>query len=663
MKECYRSSLTITLMPRLNLNKPCHPVSSYTSLTIALLLLFNQAIGQVADSLLAPDALKKLSLQELLDVEVISVSKHPEKLTEVASAIQVITQQDIRNSGAKTLPEALRLASNLQVAQINSSEWAISARGFNNSLANKLLVLIDGRTVYTPLYAGVFWDVQNLVLDDIDRIEVISGPGGTLWGVNAVNGVINIITKSSKESKGLFVEGLAGHNVPGLGSIRYGGVINNKLSYRIYGMGYKLGHSLDTNKVEVNDRWSNWQGGVRLDWEASAKDKISLVQNIYKADPNPDGNDTSTIANGDNITARWNHSISGKADFQLQVYYDHTFRDFGTGLKEDLKTYDIEWHHRNQLGRRHQLTYGLNLRQMDHRVTNRELVVFLPAHKTLYNHNAFLQDEITLTDRLRLTVGSKAGINNYTNFEYQPNIRVTWLPSKTQTVWGAVSRSVRIPSRIDRELYLYRSPNVLLLSGSNFDTEKLTAYELGWRSQPIENLSVSLATFYNRYNDIRSIEPGPPPFNIPYALGNGVKGVSYGGELSATWQVLSQWLLRGGYTFLKKDLSVKPTSMDVNKASAESNDPEHQFIIQSTVDITRNIEWGTVIRYIGKLPNPAVKAYAGLDVRIGWKITRVFEINLIGQNLLNQQHQEFIASSRNRREIERGLFGKIICRL
>jgi iron complex outermembrane receptor protein len=641
-------------------------VTSYLPiLTIALLLQFNQANSQVADSLLTPNALKKLSLKELLDVEVISVSKHPEKLTEVASAIQVITQQDIRNSGAKTLPEALRLASNLQVAQVNSSQWAISARGFNNVLANKLLVLIDGRTVYTPLYAGVFWDVQNLVLDDIDRIEVISGPGGALWGVNAVNGVINIITKNSKDSKGLFVEGLAGSNVPGMGSIRYGGAINDKLSYRIYGMGYKLGNSVDTNELKVNDRWGTWQAGARFDWDVSAKDKISLVQGIYRADPNPDGGDTAVLARGDNIIARWDHSISAKSDFQLQVYYDHTLRDFGNGFTEDLKTYDIDWHHRNQIGRRHQLTYGLNLRLMDHLVTNLELFAFMPAHKKLYNYNAFVQDEITLiTDRLRLTIGSKAGNNNYTGFEYQPNVRVTWLPSKSQTIWGAVSRSVRTPSRLDRDFSLYLLPNLPVLTGGPFDSEKLIAYELGWRSQPIDNLSVSLATFYNRYDNIRSVEPGPPPLYIPFTIGNGVKGITYGGEISATWQVLSQWQLRGGYTFLKKDLSVKSTSMDMNKGSAESNDPEHQFLIQSVVNINRNIEWGTVIRYIGKLPKPAVKAYTGLDIRIGWKITRVFEFNLIGQNLLDQQHLEFIpSSSKAPREIERGVFGRVICRL
>ena len=640
-------------------------MASYLSFpSIALVLMSNLAFGQLSDSLLSPHALKSLSLIELLEFEVVSVSKHPEKLNDAPSAIQVITRKDIRNSGAKTLPEALRLANNLQVAQVNASQWAISARGFNNVLANKLLVLIDGRTVYTPLYAGVFWDVQNVMLEDIDRIEVISGPGGTLWGANAVNGVINIITRNSKDTKGLFVEAASGSNLPGQGSIRYGGHIKEKLFYRIYGMGYKLDNSVDTNKVRVDDKWSMWQGGFRVDWDASANDKISFQQNIYKADPNPDGGDTSVIAKGDNIMARWDHIISGKSVFQLKAYYDHTLRDFGNGFKEDLKTYDIEWHHRNQIGRRHEFSYGLNFRLMDHNVTNLELFAFLPANKKLYNYNVFVQDEIELIkDYLRLTVGSKAGNNNYTGFEYQPNIRVTWKPSKTQTVWGAVSRAVRTPARIDREFYLFLIPNLALISGSNMRSETVIAYELGWRSQPIENLSVSLATFYNTYDHLRSVEPGPPPLYFPLTFGNGVKGNSYGSELSATWQVYNRWQLRGGYTIIKKDLSVKSTSMDLNKGSAESNDPEHQFLLQSTVDFARKIEWGTVIRYVSKLPKPPVKAYMGLDIRIGWKITKVFEVDLIGQNLLNDQHLEFIPSSPAPREIKRSLFGKVICRL
>jgi iron complex outermembrane receptor protein len=406
------------------------------------------------------------------------------------------------------------------------------------------------------------------------------------------------------------------------------------------------------------------QGGVQLDWDVSANDKIGLQQNIYKSDPNPDGGDTSVMANGGSIIARWEHIISSKSVFQLQAYYDHTYRNFGNGFTEDLKTYDLEWHHRYQIGARNEFSYGLNVRLMDHVVTNLELFNFLPANKKLYNYNVFVQDEIRLfDDRLQLTIGTKAGKNNYTGFEYQPNIRITWKASKTQTIWGAVSRAVRTPARIDRDFHLYLAPNLALISASNMRSENVIAYELGWRLQPIENLSISLATFYNRYDNLRSVEPGPPPLNIPFTFGNGVKGNSYGGELSATWQVYKSWQLRGGYTVFDKKMSVKSNSMDLNKGSAEANDPGYQFLIQSMVDFSRKIEWGTIIRYIGKLSKPQVKAYAGLDVRIGWKITNVFEVNLVGQNLLYDQHLEFIPSSPSPREIKRGIFGKLVCRL
>ena len=316
-------------LPKYTLSLLCRLLTAFI-----ILLQFNDLAAQSGDTLFSPEAIKKLSLEQLMNIQVTSVSKHAEKLVDVASAIQVITQEDIRNSGAKTLPEALRLASNLQVAQVNSSQWAISARGFDNVLANKLLVLIDGRTVYTPLYAGVFWDVQNVMLEDVDRIEVISGPGGTLWGANAVNGVINIITKSSKDTKGLFVEGASGSNFPGRGSLRYGGQLNDKLTYRVYGTGFKLGRTLDTNGMKTKDEWPMIQGGFRCDWNPSEKDKIALQSNIYHGKPNPDAGDTAVVAKGENIVARWNHAaVSGKADFQLQAYYDHTSRDFGNGFR------------------------------------------------------------------------------------------------------------------------------------------------------------------------------------------------------------------------------------------------------------------------------------------------------------------------------------------
>ena len=650
----------------INAREVRNPVPAFPLILPFLLLsLTNAGLCQTRDSLPPPRTLKQLSLEELMDIEVMSVSKRPEKLTEVASAIQVITQKDIRNAGVKTLPEALRLAPNLQVAQINSSQWAISARGFNNALANKLLVLIDGRTVYTPLYAGVFWDVQNLLLEDVDRIEVISGPGGTLWGANAVNGVINIITKNAKDTKGLFVEGAIGTSLPGLGSLRYGGKLAKNLSYRVYGTGFKMGNTTDTNGVKADDQWPIIQGGVQLDWDVSRNDKLSLQQNTYYDKPNPDGGDTSIVARGDNITARWDHSVpSGKSGFQLQLYYDHTWRDFGNNFTENLKTYDIDWQNRYQVGQKHVLTYGLNFRMMDHKVTNLKLFAFLPEFKRLYRYSTFVQYEMMLIrERLRFTIGSKVEHNNYTGLEYQPNARLTWTPAKNQTVWTAVSRAVRTPARIDRDFFLYLAPNFAFISGNNgFVSENMLAYELGWRLQPWENLSFSLATFYNVYDNIRSVEPGPPPFNLPITFGNGVKGKTYGVELSATYQLTSWWNLRGGYTFLKKDLSVKSGSKDMNKGSAESNDPQHQFLIQSAVDISGRVQLGTVIRYVDKLPKPRVRSYMGLDLRAAWNLSKTIELSIVGQDLLDNRHLEFIPSSPAPREMERNVYGKIICR-
>ena len=600
-----------------------------------------------------------------MNIDVISVSKRSEKLTEAASAIQVITQKDILNSGAKTVAEALRLAPNLQVAQVNSSQWAISARGFSNVLANKLLVLIDGRTVYTPLYAGVFWDVQNVLLEDVDRIEVISGPGGTLWGANAVNGVINIITKNSRDTKGLFIEGGAGTALPGLGSLRYGGQISHDLSYRVYGTGFKLGNTFLTNGSESADNWHMIQGGFRLDWEGSEKDNLTLQANLYGGKPTPDGGDTSVIANGDNIVFRWNHKASEKTDFQLQAYYDNTLRDFGNGFTERLKTYDIDWQNRYKLGQRHDVTYGLNFRLMDQKMTNLQLFEFLPEHKTLYLYSVFVQDVMMLVkDRLHFTLGAKIEHNSYTNFEYQPNARLTWKATKNQTVWGAVSRAVRTPSRTDRDFFLHLTPTLPFVAGNDaFRSEDMIAYELGWRLQPLENLAISLSTFYNVYDNIRSVEPGPQPFFIPVTFANGVKGKTYGIELSATYQIAGWWNLRGGYTFLNKDLKVKPDSKDLNAGSAESNDPRHQFLIQSSMDLPGRLKLGTVIRYIDKLPKPTVPGYLGMDVQIGWKLSQVVELSVTGQNLLDNRHSEFIPSSPSPREIQRSVYGKIACRL
>ena len=611
-------------------------------------------------------SLLKLSLEDLMNIQVTSVSKNMENLEQTASAIQVITQADIRNSGAKTLPEALRLASNLQVAQVNSSQWAISARGFNNVLANKLLVLIDGRAVYTPMYAGVFWDVQNVLLEDVDRIEVISGPGGTLWGANAVNGVINVITKNSKYTKGLFAEAGAGSNFPGFASLRYGGQLNNKITYRVFGTGFKLGNTLLTNGSKANDEWTMGKAGFRMDWDASEKDLVTFQGNLYRGRPNPDAADTAVTATGDNLMLRWTHTSSERSDFQLQLYYDHTWRKFGNPFSEDLKTYDIDWQHRIKFGNRHEVTYGANFRMMDHNVNDLPLFGFFPARKTLYLYSGFLQDKILLIkDRLHFTIGGKIEHNSYTEFECQPNGRLSYTPTEKQTIWAAVSQAVRTPSRIDRDFAAYLAPGVAFIQGNkNFISETLTAYELGWRLQPHKTLSISLSSFYNIYDNIRSAEPGTtPPLNTPITFGNGVQGETYGIELAFMNQLTSWWSLKGGYTFLKKHLWLKADSKDANDATAESDDPQHQLVIQSNIKLPARFELGTVIRYVDKLPEPYVPSYFGLDMRIGWMLSKTIELNLVAQNLLDKHHPEFIPASPSPREIERSIYGKISFRL
>ena len=609
----------------------------------------------------APAALKLLSVEELMDVEVTSVSRRPERLAQTASAIQVISQEEIRRSGATSLPEALRLAPNLQVAQVNASQWAVSARGFNNVLANKLLVMVDGRTVYTPLYAGVFWDAQDTVLEDIDRIEVVSGPGGALWGANAVNGVINITTKNAAETQGLFLEADAGNELTGLASVRYGGEISPTAHYRVYAKTSEQDATALVDGTDANDDWRMRQGGFRLDL-GTQENLVTLQSDFYEGQPNPDGQ-VAVQTRGGNLLGRWDYTISPGSDLRVQMYYDRTKRDFGNGFTEDLATYDFDGQHRFRIGSRQEIVWGFGVRRLDHQVDNLALFAFLPAHKTLNLYSAFVQDEIALVpDRLRVTLGSKFEHNDYTGFENQPSVRLAWTPTAQQTLWTAVSRAARTPARIDRDFYLFLTPALPLIAGGDFDSEKVVAYEAGWRLQTDTSLSLSLSTFYNDYDDLRSAEPGPPPFGIPLTFANGVKGHSYGVELAAMYQLSEWWRLRGGYTFLKKSLEVKPDSRDLNQGSVESDDPRNQLMFQSLLNLPRNIELDGVVRYVDALPNPHVPGYVSLDLRVAWNASEHLELSLVGQNLLDDRHPEFVPTSPSPREIERSVYGRIVWR-
>lgn len=642
-------------------SKSC--VAAYLSGMAALLI--HVSLQAAANS--ATD-LKKLSIDELMNLEVTSVSRHPERLSETASAIQVITQDDIRRSGATSLPEALRLATNLQVAQIDSRQWAISARGFNSTTSNKLLVLIDGRTVYTPLYAGVFWDVQNTLLEDVERIEVISGPGATLWGTNAVNGVINITTKKAVDTQGALLSAGGGTDLRDFAGLRYGGSVGSDVQYRVYGKYFQRDGSVLPDDRDVANDWHMSEGGFRVDGTISQHDALSLQGDVYDGrvrQPTAD----DIVLNGGNLTGQWQRTMSDRSDLKLQIYFDRTHRDIPGSYAENLNTYNLDFQHRFAVGERHDIVWGWSYRLIEDDIRNPVTFGFLPPTVTQRWYGAFLQDEIALLpEYLNLTLGTKIEHNDYTGFEFQPSVRLAWRLQERQTLWAAVSRAVRTPSRVDRELYVPSSPPFVVLNGgSGFQSEKLVAYELGYRAQAYERLTVALSTFYNDYDDLRSIERIRPPAQFPVFIGNGLTAQSYGAELTADYQATNFWRLRAGYTEFRIHFGHEPGSTDANPGTSESHDPEQQFLIRSSLDLLRNCQFDATYRHVSRIANQAVPAYGELDLRVSWQPIAALELSVVGQNLLHDHHAEFGAINaanlaNTRKEIERSVYGKAVWR-
>lgn len=633
-------------------------------------------------TLSSPESLKKLSVEELMDLEVTSVSRRAEKLSETASAIQVITQDDMRRAGVSSVPEALRLASNLQVAQKNSHDWGISARGFNTELANKLLVLVDGRTVYTPLYSGVFWNVQDYLLEDIDRIEVISGPGGTLWGANAVNGVINIITRGAADTHGLYLEAGGGDELREFAAARFGGRVGSTIDFRVYGKYFDRDGALLADGSDASDAWHMGRGGFRIDAQPSAGNALTVQGDFYGGDENLAAGGVSEVS-GWNLLGRWSHSSSAESQMSLQVYYDRThlllpspsngFAPAGI-LKDDLDTGDLDFQHQFRLSTRHLVVWGLGYRFTRDVVDNAPALVFLPPRLERNLFSGFVQDRITLKDTLFFTVGTKIEHNDYTGFEYEPSVRLQWNVASGHMVWAAVSRAVRMPSRIDTHL---REPTLLpdpfpqsiLNGGADFDSEKLIAYELGHRAQLNQTLTASVSAFYNRYTDLRSTTPGPagfPSFGFPLVFENNVQGDTYGAELGATYQPFQRWRLRGGYTLLEEQLRVKPGRVDFSNALNETSDPEQQFSLRSSLDLPQNVQLDIGLRWVDVLhnnngPTPGrVPAYTEADIRLGWQAYPGIELSLAGQNLLHDRHPEYGFPGAMREEVERSVYGKIV---
>jgi iron complex outermembrane recepter protein len=637
---------------------------------VAALVFGSASLAFGSDPAAPISMLKKLSFEELLDVEVMSVSRRMEKLADAASAIQVVTGDEIRRSGASGIPEALRLANNLQAAQKTSHGWGISARGFNTELANKLLVMIDGRTVYTPLFSGVFWNAQDYLLEDLDRIEVISGPGGTLWGANAVNGVINIISRKASETQGLYLEGGAGSFLENFAGARYGGKLAPGISYRVYGRHFERDNLVYEDGRPVSDSWTMTQGGFRLDAETRPDQTLTFQGDLYSGRAWVSAGGVGDF-NGGNLLGRWSRTLSRDSEVTLQLYYDRTYlynpitNQFGPTsiLIDELDTYDLDFQHSFRANDRHRIVWGAGYRFTHNVVQSAQTLAFLPERLNHELFSGFVQDEITLGEKLFFTVGSKVEHNDYTGTEFEPSVRLQWIFAPEKSLWSAVSRAVRTPSRIDRDAFQPRPPPAVLVGNSRFDSETVIAYEVGYRSSMGERGSFSISGFYNDYNRLRSLSFTPVTI-VPLFFENNVEGETYGLELTTAHRLLDWWRVRLGYNLLKEHLQVSPGKIDVGNALNETSDPEHQASFRSSMDLRPNLELDLGLRWIGKLRNNnlgtvgIVPAYWELDARLAWRPTEHLELSVVGQNLLHARHVEFGTPDATRQSVKRGVVGK-----
>ena len=638
--------------------------------------------------------LTQASIEDLMNIQVTSVSRKEQKLSKVAAAIYVITQEDIRRSGSTTIPDLLRMVPGLDVAQVDANSWAISARGFNDQIANKLLVLIDGRSLYEPSFSGVYWDQQNVPLEDIERIEVIRGPGATVWGANAVNGVINIITKTSKATQGGLVTAVAGSS-EAHGLVQYGGKIGRKGTYRIFGSYDNFDKHVNSIDQPSEDNWHLDHGGFRSDSDLTRRDALTVegdiiagrerqvLSSFISLDPPLVGIFGDPIRPGaGDILGRWTHIFSGHSDTALQVYFDGENRT-SSGVRQLWDTFDLDFQHHLALGARQDVVWGFEYRHTFLNILPGYAISFSQPRSSQNLSSGFFQDEIALTDSLSMTLGSKLENNSYTGFEVEPTGRLSWSLARDQTLWAAVSRAIRQPSLSDEDIRV----NVAVVPGSeglntlvgvfgspNFKSEELLSYEVGYRVEPAKRVSLDFATFFNVYHELRTVEPGtpaiettpqPPHVLVPQIFGNGMNGRTYGAEASADWNVVTRWKLTGSYSLLNMRLRLAPTSLDVSNATAASRQSPHsQFQIRSYLTLPREFDFDSSLYYVDRLPSINTPAYTRVDARLAWHPTESIELSVVGQNLLDQRHFEFIDTVDQTvpSQVKRSVYGKVTWR-
>lgn len=623
-----------------------------------------------------PRDLADLSLEELMRIEVTTASRKEQRLIDIPAAVTVIRGEDVRRSGARNLPEALRMAPGTFVSRIDGSKYAVSIRGFSDRFANKLQVLIDGRSVYSALFSGAFWDQENAFLEDIDRIEVIRGPGGAVWGANAVNGVINIITKSAKATRGGYAFAGAGTEERAFGGVRYG-ASSEGFHYRAYGQGF----SRDEQHKGDDDMWEG-RSGFRADWDASKDDLVTFIGEAYAgrtgtgtalAAPAPvyvDPRHQHNVGSGGHVVARWERRLSGDGRLSAQTSYTRMSFD-NQAFGEMRDTVDVDVTHRFQPFEGHDLIWGLGYRWTRDETADSFPIRLDPEEEADDIASLFFQDEIELAEEvLKLTLGCRFEHNDYTGFEIQPSARLALRPHERHMVWAAVSRAVRTPSRTESDVRFVVSntpgapfdTQVHILGTHDFKSEELVAFELGYRVQPADALTIDTAVFLNLYDDLLSIEPagtvsGPPANLVLQTFDNRYEARTYGAEAALTWEPAKGARFYGAYTFFKNNL-IPRDSQNAGREGNERNDPKGQAYVRASLDLVDNVQIDLLGRYVGPLGNRNVEAYAEADIRLAWRPSPSLELSVVGQNLLHDEHFENTNSglTETATEPERGVY-------
>jgi iron complex outermembrane receptor protein len=608
------------------------------------------------------------SLEQLLNTPVTSVSKKEQKLARTAASVFVISQEDIRRSGATNIPDVLRMVPGVEVAQIDSSTWAVTIRGFNQRYSNKVLVMVDGRSVYTPTFSGVYWDQIDLPLEDIDRIEVIRGPGASVWGANAVNGVIDIITKSSKATKGGLVSATGSTQVDGSGMSQYGGDIGSSGSYRAFAKYSDTAESELPNGSPGHDGWSRLNSGFRSDWDLSAADTLTVQGDLFSnresesrtlwfiAEPGDTPFTQRIDAAGGDLMAQWTHAFANGSDTSLKVYYDQFRRN---DLIPDLeRTVDLDFQHHLSVGSRQDVVWGFGYRAQDVSLPTGYAISAANPARTVSLYSAFLQDEIQVASTVWLTLGSKLEHNAYTGFEFEPTARIAWAPDARQTLWASASKAIRQPSQLETgvSLELGSQPlgpglaeSVQLVPNPHFLPEQVRDYETGYRRQWNKRLSLDADVFLSFYRDLETFEPQAPVFipgavsvlEIPVAYGNKARATDYGAELSLNWSVNSRWRISPGYSLVHINYSLDPSSGDTFSVPLSGNTPRNMIQMRSSIKLTRRLEWDQTVYWSQAFANGTIPSHTRVDTRLAWKVGESVEVSLTGQNLLRPDFLEF----------------------